>query len=501
MAQQEASATLVRGQMTAETIAGQRAVREGQLKDMEKLSAITGDIVQQELTRLNITQSIAGAATIEVAQRQIILENEQLETKQILERQSIQNAIQNAKEAGNQREIQFQTEYLNFVLRRQVAERDNKAFVDRNRLIDIQYNNESKLRQIKFEQNDLMLKGTADEIARNQDILGIKNSLYLITNEEYETERNRLTVQAAVNDFTRQELKLLNDKKSALDEIQSRIDKAAGDPSAVNQLNQEKTAIESKFKTEAELLAKSKQGKLESISLDQSMSDKMKGFAKVVEDAFTNMGDAIVQWAQTGKLSGKELFTSLIADLARYELRAQMSSLYRGAGGLQSILGAMGFGPSAVGGTRGPDNIDIGGGWNPAGKSAKGGVYDAGLQMFAKGGTFTNSIVDSPTLFKFARGTGLMGEAGPEAIMPLKRDSDGNLGVRAPAMQPGNVEVVVHNYGTQQATTKESTDGRGNRRIEVIIGEAAAGEMARSGSQTQGTMRSTYGLTPQLIRR
>lgn len=48
----------------------------------------------------------------------------------------------------------------------------------------------------------------------------------------------------------------------------------------------------------------------------------------------------------------------------------------------------------------------------------------AGLVPFANGG-----IVGRPTLFKFAGGTGLMGEAGPEAIMPLQRDSQGRLGV------------------------------------------------------------------------
>jgi hypothetical protein len=54
---------------------------------------------------------------------------------------------------------------------------------------------------------------------------------------------------------------------------------------------------------------------------------------------------------------------------------------------------------------------------------------------FANGGAFTNSIVSSPTMFKFADGgamrTGLMGEAGPEAIMPLSRGADGSLGVQA----------------------------------------------------------------------
>jgi lambda family phage tail tape measure protein len=66
---------------------------------------------------------------------------------------------------------------------------------------------------------------------------------------------------------------------------------------------------------------------------------------------------------------------------------------------------------------------------------AKGGTFGNGIATFANGGAFTNSIVNSPTMFKFADGgttrTGLMGEAGPEAIMPLKRGPDGSLGVQA----------------------------------------------------------------------
>ena len=59
--------------------------------------------------------------------------------------------------------------------------------------------------------------------------------------------------------------------------------------------------------------------------------------------------------------------------------------------------------------------------------NAKGNVYaQNGIVPFAKGG-----VVDKPTLFPFAKGAGLMGEAGPEAIMPLKRSQDGRLGVEA----------------------------------------------------------------------
>lgn len=63
---------------------------------------------------------------------------------------------------------------------------------------------------------------------------------------------------------------------------------------------------------------------------------------------------------------------------------------------------------------------------------ANGDVFGA-AQRFANGGTFTNQIITDPTLFKFANGSkfGLMGEAGPEAVMPLTRGPNGKLGVQA----------------------------------------------------------------------
>lgn len=58
---------------------------------------------------------------------------------------------------------------------------------------------------------------------------------------------------------------------------------------------------------------------------------------------------------------------------------------------------------------------------------ADGGAFSQGRVMpFAKGG-----VVSQPTVFPMRGATGLMGEAGPEAIMPLRRGADGRLGVAA----------------------------------------------------------------------
>ena len=76
---------------------------------------------------------------------------------------------------------------------------------------------------------------------------------------------------------------------------------------------------------------------------------------------------------------------------------------------------------------------------------ARGGVFAGGQELtaFARGG-----VVNRPTVFPFARGIGLMGEAGPEAILPLRRGRDGRLGVEmngagaSPAAQDMSTRII-----------------------------------------------------------
>ncbi|WP_241900906.1 MULTISPECIES: phage tail tape measure protein [Serratia] len=109
--------------------------------------------------------------------------------------------------------------------------------------------------------------------------------------------------------------------------------------------------------------------------------------------------------------------------------------------------GLLGGAASAGTGTAGSGAMGMPTGWQGYVPNAKGGVY-ASPSLSA----FSGQIVSNPTLFAFARGAGLMGEAGPEAIMPLKRGADGSLGVRAigggqqSAAAP-NVYITIENGG------------------------------------------------------
>jgi uncharacterized lipoprotein YajG len=89
---------------------------------------------------------------------------------------------------------------------------------------------------------------------------------------------------------------------------------------------------------------------------------------------------------------------------------------------------------------------------------AKGGVFaQNGIQPFARGG-----IVNKPTIFPFANGTGLMGEAGPEAIMPLRRGRDGNLGVMSSGGGTTNVVVNVDASGSSVEGDQSQAKALGN---------------------------------------
>jgi lambda family phage tail tape measure protein len=158
--------------------------------------------------------------------------------------------------------------------------------------------------------------------------------------------------------------------------------------------------------------------------------------ADSVKGAFQGLEDQLVSFVTTGKASFADLAKSIIADIARIAIRqAIIAPLLKGVGGIFGL------------------------------KFANGGVFaQNGIQKFARGG-----IVDKPTLFPFAKGTGLMGEAGPEAIMPLRRGRDGRLGVEAAGGGGGvNVTVNVDATGTR-AQGDEGRAGQFSRAISEAV--------------------------------
>ena len=126
---------------------------------------------------------------------------------------------------------------------------------------------------------------------------------------------------------------------------------------------------------------------------------------------------------------------------------------------------------------------------------AKGGMFDeyaAGgafaankIMPFAKGSAFSNTVVSSPTLFKFASGgamqTGVMGEAGPEAVMPLKRGPDGRLGVTSNATGASTNSSAVNNVTVNVDASGSKVQGDSNKSEQLgrAVSQAVQEELVR----------------------
>jgi len=182
----------------------------------------------------------------------------------------------------------------------------------------------------------------------------------------------------------------------------------------------------------------------------QSFWDDLTNGAKHAQEVFTGafkkMEDSLTEFVMTGKLNFKSFARSIIADLARMIIKA-------------AILGPLFKFIAPVEST----------GWfSNAKKNALGNVYGQnGIVPFARGG-----VVDSPTLFPFANGAGLMGEAGPEAIIPLKRGRDGRLGVAG----GGGTNIAVNVDAT--GSSAEGDTAR-SRELGGLIGAAIQNELVK----------------------
>lgn len=188
----------------------------------------------------------------------------------------------------------------------------------------------------------------------------------------------------------------------------------------------------------------------------------------VASSTLTGLSDMLTELMTTGTASVKEFGKSMLKMIL--QITNQLLVAY-------AVQAAMGWinGGSKGGSTPGGSYANAAAGLT---FNAKGGVYDSpGLSKYV------NGVYDSPQYFtfqgasKFAKG-GVFGEAGPEAIMPLAKDSAGRLGVRAQGgggMAPViNTTVNVDAGGS--ATVQSSSSGD-------AMGRALADEMQNAALQ------------------
>ena len=257
-------------------------------------------------------------------------------------------------------------------------------------------------------------------------------------------------LQANINTLTNQYKQAMLDANIPAEEVKRRIEAAA----------QAMVDLKDKSKGFAQQFA-------EGI---KSMGDLTGNLANVAVSAFTRMGDTLAEFVTTGKANFADFARSLLSDLTKVFMRFALFNAIAGIfPGMGKFLGVAGNG-AVIGGKGGPpttmpDSVSL--------MAANGMAFGKNkIVPYAKGG-----IVSKPTLFQYASGGagrfGLMGEAGAEAIMPLRRGANGKLGVEASG-SVGNVVVNVDASGTQVQGNQTNANQLGK-----AIGAAVQAELIK----------------------
>lgn len=198
--------------------------------------------------------------------------------------------------------------------------------------------------------------------------------------------------------------------------------------------------------------------------------------ASLVSNTMSGFVDTLSGALSGNKTSWEDWSKSVLQSMQKVILNAMLVNSIKGLGGA-GFMSMFSGGASGASGDAGGlfssgafDNLTI---------NAKGGAYASeGLSAHS------NTIVNTPTYFAFAKGAGLMGEAGPEAIMPLTRSADGSLGVRMVGGESGSGvggDTIIHQHfnisgngdaalrqAMQEAAHKGATDGAKKARQEML---------------------------------
>jgi hypothetical protein len=187
--------------------------------------------------------------------------------------------------------------------------------------------------------------------------------------------------------------------------------------------------------------------------------EELRASTDLLGQAFDNIfvGSAADAFAAfvTGAKSAKDAFNdfvgSVVSQISRLAAQDIAGSLFKGLGGGGGGGGLLNLFSSFFGG---------GGGF---GGQTAGGMFTLPGEGYAKGGAFTNGVVDTTTFFNPA----MMGEAGPEAIMPLARDSSGRLGVRG---NSGGANVnITFNISTPDANSFRASESQISARMHAAV--------------------------------
>lgn len=176
-----------------------------------------------------------------------------------------------------------------------------------------------------------------------------------------------------------------------------------------------KESADAQYQTSLELYRS--QGEFQSLAV---------GLFETAHERSSNFLTSMLTRTRSFKENMADLFSSLTQSIIKNLVDMAAQALVTSSV-MQTIMGVVGVGTSVVTGAAGAGSgTAIQNAASNFQFNAKGGVYDSPSLS-----AYSNQVYDSPQFFAFAKGAGVFGEAGPEAIMPLTRAGDGSLGVRA----------------------------------------------------------------------
>ena len=190
----------------------------------------------------------------------------------------------------------------------------------------------------------------------------------------------------------------------------------------------------------------------------QSLGTMNQAAAQLTQTGLKGIEDTLFSLITTGTANFREFAAEILKQSARMILQLTIQRI------VMQIIGAIGGGSTNLGDSAA--NIAK---YSVPLPNATGNAFASNnIIPYAMGG-----VVGKPTLFKFAQGgalrTGLMGEAGPEAIMPLKRGADGRLGVSGGGSAPVNVVVNVDASGNSQVAGDQTQGAQLGRVISQAV--------------------------------
>lgn len=193
-----------------------------------------------------------------------------------------------------------------------------------------------------------------------------------------------------------------------------------------------------------------------------SATDNFDSIKEYARSAAESMTDFFLDSTQDIGTAFENMANSILKDLARIIIQENITKNI--ASGVSGFIG------------------DYFGSGSPATANARGGVYSGpGISAYS------NSIVSSPTVFPFAKGIGLMGEAGEEAILPLTRNSGGKL------VGDGSNLGGTNNYNAQISFSVVAMDATSfqaqlvqNKQAVVGIVNQAFNQMGKRGPNDRG---------------